>query len=128
MPAYIISGTLTPDATTANTGELAGTYNGQNYWTWTNDAGTWYLYLTEAAVYAIAGQLPAGKAQPAWQGGAAVAGDYLPNPNATGTATVAEYVPPVTEPALTARKYLVITALQSIQAGQEFRLPWSEIE
>jgi len=33
--SYSVSGILSPDATTENTGEPAGTYNGQDYWTWT---------------------------------------------------------------------------------------------
>ena len=42
--AYSVSGTLSPDCTTSNTGEPAGTYNDEDYWTWTNDADTWYLF------------------------------------------------------------------------------------
>lgn len=95
MTAYSVSGTLTPDATTANTGEPAGTFNGQDYWTWTNDAGTWYLLFgTSWRIYK--GSLTPPPFDPWWNRGVAnILGEYSPVIAATGTATVAEYVPPV---------------------------------
>lgn len=49
MARYSVSGTLTPDATTADTGDPAGTHNGQPYWSWTNDEGTWFLWFSQEA-------------------------------------------------------------------------------
>ena len=46
MAHYQIIGDPNPDCTTSDTGDVAGTHNGQPYWSWTNDAGTWYLYYT----------------------------------------------------------------------------------
>jgi len=85
---YAVSGTLSPDATTADTGEAAGTYNGQPYWMWTNDAGTWYLYKPSANWY-IANSLD-GIQTKVWNGGESIVGTYAPDPltGATGTATV----------------------------------------
>ena len=98
MTRYSVSGTLTPDATTADTGEPAGTYNGQPYWTW----GTWYLFLSDLRIigqpsnlWAIADNLDRLEATFVWFGSTGVEGAYTPafgNP-ATGTATVAEYAP-----------------------------------
>ena len=89
MARYSVSGTLSPDATTADTGEAAGTFSGQPYWTWTNDAGTWYLFLN-GANWAIANAFD--RFTKAWYGGPAIAGDYVEDAllGTTGTATVTQ--------------------------------------
>jgi hypothetical protein len=108
MARYSVSGTLSPDATTADTGEAPGVFIGQNYWTWTNDAGTWYLfagtYAGETPTWNVSNLLGLGLGIPIWQGpnSSNPVGDYTPLANATGTATVAE----ITEPA--ADEYYVI--------------------
>ena len=106
MARYAVSGTLSPDATTADTGEPAGTFSGQPYWTWTNDAGTWYLW-TVFGVYLISADPPA-FIQPGlfWQnsvGEYVVPGTYSPVGANTGTATVAEYVAPTPDEYITVR-------------------------
>lgn len=40
----VLTGIADPDCTTADTGEPVGSHNGQDYWTWTNGEGTWYLW------------------------------------------------------------------------------------
>lgn len=128
MPDYTVSGTVTPDCTGDYTD--AGEYNGQRYYTCTNEAGTWFLYSTDSPpfqLWRISAVLGATKGL-CWTQ-SSLLGEYLPAGGAAGTATVAEYVePPPTEAVLTARKYLIFQALQPIQAGQELRIPWSEIE
>lgn len=133
MTRYSVSGTLTPDATTADTGDPAGTHNGQPYWSWTNDAGTWFLWFSQEAFgryrYAINHGLDESLM---WSGSflnPLPIGNYEANLGmCTGLSTVAEYVPPASDPVLTARKFLVIDALQNIQAGQRVMIPWSEVE
>jgi hypothetical protein len=39
--AYSVTGTLTPNATTSNTGEPVGTEQGQPYWDWDTDGPDW---------------------------------------------------------------------------------------
>jgi hypothetical protein len=100
-----ITGTvdLSPDCTTPDTGEPAGTHNGQSYWTWTNDAGTWYLWASinpkggKIYCWYITTQLGT-KTSPRWEGPiqVSVPGVYARYPVIMGqNATVAEYVPPV---------------------------------
>lgn len=106
MMAYAVTGTLTPDAT-GNTGEPAGEYNGQPYWMWTNEAGTWYLYAYAYAfgdswmISKMLGGVPSIPVMPYWRGTPgtpgggmpSVAGSYSPY-GATGTAVVAELASP----------------------------------
>jgi hypothetical protein len=107
----VVTGTpdLSPDCTTPDTGAPAGTYNGYDYWTWTNDAGTWYLWMLPAAlnrygiISAALGVPPAIDGPPGWTYNFRFFPDDYPvasyapqfGSGATGTATVAEYVPPV---------------------------------
>jgi hypothetical protein len=99
MTRYSVSGTLTPDATTPDTGEPAGTYDAQPYWSWTNDAGTWYLWWYFDGIggtWEITNSAP-GPGFPWWVimwTSALLEGEYHANIGAAGTATVAEYVPP----------------------------------
>ena len=116
---YSVSGTLSPDATTADTGVAAGTYNEESYWTWTNDAGTWYLWYWKpffgSSQWSIGPSAPGGLSEIFWirSPGEEVVGDYIDNgPSSTGTATVAEYV----EPAPT--EYAVLTINDGPLAGQ----------
>ena len=46
MTRYSITGDSSPDCSIADTGIRVGTRNGQPYWSWVNDAGTWYLFYT----------------------------------------------------------------------------------
>jgi hypothetical protein len=39
-----IADTISPDTNTADTGSPAGTLNGRNYWAWTADGITYYLF------------------------------------------------------------------------------------
>ena len=89
MATYTISGTLTPDAT-GTTGEPAGVFNGQNYWTWTTEGTAWYLAYNGPR-YVIRNTLGAG-ATGLWISdtiGIDPSGTYIPLINVTGTATVA---------------------------------------
>jgi hypothetical protein len=94
-----VSGTLSPDATTANTGPPAGTHEGQPYWQWTNDAGTWFLSnvnLSGGLQWAITSRLGAfvvGVGSWRRPDNEPAIGEYSPVGSATGIATVAE-VPP----------------------------------
>lgn len=93
---------LSPDCTTPDTGEPAGTYNGQNYWTWTNDAGTWFLWYKRVTfpppgyqkMYISAALGNSYGWQLTITDPAVIIGNYTSNGAYTGTATVAEYVPP----------------------------------
>jgi hypothetical protein len=105
MTRYSVSGTLTPDATIADTGEPAGTVNGQPYWQYQAGGETWRLFYSALAVKWLIcadwngdGAIDErdSKDGPHWTS-AALAGDYIPVGGATGTATVAEYVPPADE-------------------------------
>ena len=121
---YSVSGTLTPDATTADTGVAAGTVEGKPYWTWINDVGTWYLHW----VPLFSGWLIANALFPAmtkaWvRPNEDPVGEYIPlgileQEPVTGNPVVAEYVepPPVAETYITlqihsgpnAGKYIVL--------------------
>lgn len=101
MTRYAVSGEVSPDCTIADTGEPAGEYNGQPYWTWEASGQTWYLSVQIAlspniyhwVISTAVGDVPRGT--PSWyMDGSTPIGDYVPNRDATGTATVAEYVPP----------------------------------
>lgn len=112
MARYSVSGTLTPDATTADTGEPVGVWNGQPYWRWLVGEQEWYLwkYLT---VWVITKALQ-NLMNNAWQNlSGDIPGTYSPITGASGTATVAEYVepPPATE-------YAVLTINDGLFAGQ----------
>lgn len=109
MARYSVSGTLSPDATVADTGEAAGEHNGQPYWSWTNDAGTWYLW-SSTVKGVISWYLSPTLGSSMWTGPASVGatpnGDYLPPrfpPGITGTASVAEYVEPSAPECITLR-------------------------
>jgi hypothetical protein len=117
---YSVSGTLDPDATTANTGPAAGTYNGQSYWSWLVGEQEWFLWWGSGGLqWFIARQLggPISRGTPHFNRFAltgdpldGIAGDYTPI-DATGTATVAEYVAPPAE-------YAVLTINDGPLAGQ----------
>jgi len=118
MTRYSVSGILTPDATTADTGVAAGTHNGQPYWEW-ND---WYLLAagTPGRTYwVIANRLSQGfienSSDRVWRvtSGGPI-GEYNPvaNMGTIGTATVAE----ITEP--TPTEYAVLTINDGPLAGQ----------
>lgn len=97
MAAYSVSGTLIPDATTPNTGEPAGTLNGQPYWTW----GVWFLYWKpgKTNLWRISQELD-GDSVAGWtretDDPTDVIGMYQPF-TTEGTAIVAEYVEPEEE-------------------------------
>jgi len=119
MTRYSVSGTLSPDATTADTGEPAGQFGGHPYWSW----GEWYLFnagVFGSSVWVVANRLSvslvAGGVDRAWQ--AAVggpAGEYNPmvGMGTAGTATVAEYVAPPTP-----TEYAVLTINDGPLAGE----------
>jgi len=110
MARYSVSGTLTPDATTADTGEPAGTFGGQPYWRWLVGEQEWFLFyrpefsfppFVNAERWVIGNELntPAGFDSLEWHRlSNEIAGDYAPS-GTTGTATVAEITgpPPATE-------------------------------
>jgi len=91
---------LSPDCTTPDTGEPAGMYQEQLYWTWTNEAGTWYLRWDNTPErYMIVSQADIVWMDPHWVstgGDFDLLGTYTPAAGAIGTAIVAEYVPPAT--------------------------------
>lgn len=100
--AYSVSGTLSPVCSTENTGVPAGVYDGESYWTWTNDAGTWYLSKwggnllnPDLITWGIGPRLGiSGISEAGWQSDeqseTGPVGSYSPNPDASGTATVTE--------------------------------------
>jgi hypothetical protein len=111
-----ISGTVSPDCTTPDTGEPAGQYNGQDYWTWEAGGQAWALFASEVSgksgeviQWAIQQTAPGVLVEPYWissvpEGGAAT-GTYSPVPLVSGNlVTVTEYTPP--EPP--ADEYLVV--------------------
>lgn len=76
------------------TGEPTGIYNGQSYWTWTNDTGTWFLFFD--TVWLLGTKLgPDAINFPLWVNfGDGVVGFYNGgNYGSVGDITVAEYVP-----------------------------------
>lgn len=135
MTRYAITGTpdISPDCTTPDTGEPAGERNGQPYWMWTNEAGTWYLskwaenMMNPASVTWGIGPrfgISVG-AEPGWQADerseTGPAGTYSPNESATGTATVAEYVPPTSDPRLRGVLKLLITHVNGTELNPSKR-------
>lgn len=94
MTRYSVTGTITPNATTpTNTGEPAGTFNDQPYWSWTNDAGTWYLWsrLDRGVRWWYVSESTGSLAAAYWGLRTnSPAGNYVPKSPATGTATVSE--------------------------------------
>jgi len=100
MTRYSVSGTLTPDATTADTGVAAGTISGESYWAWKASGQTWWLQWTGTewllcADWNVDGLVNAeDRVAGAYWTNANMLGEYTPANGATGTATVAEYVPP----------------------------------
>lgn len=104
MTRLAVSGTLSPDASTADTGEPAGAFNSADYWSWTNDGGTWYLWYDSLNKWVISDSLGAGP----FQGRAGwgllegqVVGVYSILVGVTGIATVAEYVAPTPDKYIT---------------------------
>jgi hypothetical protein len=106
-----ISGTVTPDCTTLDTGEPAGIWENYEYWTWAAGGLTFYLYRLgslETNRYAIYTSLTTGI--PAlvlgdgfWLGQSGIGkppgpapllGNYSPQGGMSGTVTVTEYTPP----------------------------------
>jgi len=121
MTAYGVRGTLVPDATTENTGEPKGLCdNGYSYWEWTNEAGTWQLkWDTTPEKYCISkdGLGPSGE-NPCWTntgGELDVEGDYIPVTFASGTASVAEYEAPSTDPTLRGSLLLLISHVNGVE-------------
>jgi len=109
MTAYAVTGTLSPDVTTANTGEPDGYFGDPPYWQWLVGETLWILSYTQT----IEGPKPTttydnwfidtlfGGGSPWYwlkktvaDGSPDPVGEYAPMNSATGTATVAEYVPP----------------------------------
>jgi hypothetical protein len=108
-----VSGTLVPDATTADTGVAAGIHNEEPYWSWTNDAETWYLWWGGTG-WNIGNAL--GGATLVWiRPDVNIVGEYFPIGSTTGTATVAEYEEP---PAPGSEKLLVLEWLTGPHAGK----------
>ncbi len=92
---YAISGELSPDCTVGDTGESAGTVNGQPYWEWVAGGVTYYLCnATELfgvmwGITTVLGSFP--QQGPYWMKDgeeAEILGDYAPGGGAAGTATV----------------------------------------
>lgn len=121
MTAYVVTGTLNPDAATENTGEPAGVSGGFPYWSWTNDAGTWYMYYSpDFFGWWIGPVLGVDYPPNAWSGSgpegpSAPVGTYSPTGSYTGTCEVTEYVPPP-EPAV--EKILSLEILVGPNAGK----------
>lgn len=107
MARLAVSGTLNPDASTADTGEPAGEFNSAEYWSWTNDGGTWYLWYDlpnnkwvisdSLGVSPFLGQFGWGLLE------GQVVGAYSMLVGVTGIATVAEYVAPTPDEYITVR-------------------------
>lgn len=99
MTRYSVSGTLNPNATTPDTGEPAGTYGGKSYWQWVKDGTTYRMYWFFVNWIITSAELGANPGTYWWLPNPpppdAPAGAYSAGGSATGTATVAEYVPPV---------------------------------
>jgi len=98
MTRYSVSGTANPDCTVADTGEAAGEFAGQPYWSWANANGTWYLW-TVFGSYVIS-STPPEFASPSvwWMNGVAnnvVLGTYSPQAGTSGVIDVTEYDSPV---------------------------------
>lgn len=92
-----IIGTLTPDATIADTGDPVGTYNSQPYWSWSAGGHTWYLFFQPGfagSQWVIGASPPAALYAASWIGGQGVpTGEYSPEIIASGVLTVAEVSP-----------------------------------
>jgi len=86
--AYSVSGTLTPDATTTNTGEPVGSYGSLPYWSWSAGGHTWYLWKWMGFAYVITETLGTWGGPYAWFGHSSVIGSYTRDYSSTGTATV----------------------------------------
>ena len=95
-----ITGTVTPDCTIANTGDPAGTLNGESYWAWTAGGQEWWLQWTGTEWLLCADWNGDGQVNVqdldlgAYWTNANMLGEYTPTNGATGTATVAEYAEP----------------------------------
>jgi hypothetical protein len=118
---------------TADTGPVAGTFNGQSYWTWAVGGTSYYLW------YVLGGGFPPTiywriSTDLSWDGngwqrsGAFIdyLGDYAPQGTAEGTATVAEYVPPVAtsvEVVMGAQGKVVIDGATEVSIGGNVVFP-----
>jgi hypothetical protein len=102
-----VSGTLSPDASTANTGPPAGEFGGKDYWEWDAGGETWYLHVVGIVGmqrWAITSRLALAHAvehgDRTWlhlgEFEDGPAGEYESGLETTGVATVAE-VPPEPE-------------------------------
>ena len=117
MTAYSVTGTTSPDCTTASTGEPAGTYGGEPYWSWVNGATTWYLWfdLGIGGWWWISATPPGDSFEDAWgQILGTVTGLYAPYTGLfySGDSTIAEYIPPA------ASTYATLTIADGPLAGQ----------
>lgn len=93
MAAYSVQGTVTPDSTTLSTGQPAGEHNGKDYWEWTTDGTTWFLWWNGSNIWFVSTVLGTLTPVGAWYRQAtSIQGEYIPFPTsgATGTLTVAE--------------------------------------
>lgn len=117
-----ISGTVSPDCTTLDTGEPAGTHSGYDYWTWEAGEQEWFLAFVPADgkagtpdFWSISLGLPdsTNYTDVRWRlDSAVVSGNYLPIRDATGTVIVTEYTPPA------ATTYATLTITDGPLAGQ----------
>lgn len=123
MPDYTVTGTVTPDCTGDYTD--AGEYNGQRYYTCTNDAGTWYmLYRADTRWYIVLDSNGDGQITTAdlllphfvtEAGSTNPAQNYKAQAGASGTAVAAEYVSPTVNPRLSGVLSLVISHVNGLE-------------
>lgn len=98
MPNKQVTGSLSPDATVAHTGEPAGMHGGAMYWEYTGaDGQTWKIFKSIGfGLWMINRQFVddfsmfGNPTAPGWYGPATVDGVYSPFQFATGNATVAD--------------------------------------
>lgn len=124
MPDCTVTGTVTPDCTGDYTD--AGEYNGQRYYTCTNEAGTWYLwFLASKDELRWSISVTLGETLPAtWMkvGSLSPIGIYVAGEPYSGAATVAEYVAPSSNPRLSGVLQLIITNVNGLELNPAKRL------
>ena len=97
-----VSGAPSPDCTTVDTGVAAGVYNGEPYWSWTNEAGTWYLQKSTVSTWwLILSTLGGDWTDRWWFTSGPIGSNYQPSGSYSGVVAVAEYVAPPPETFLT---------------------------
>jgi hypothetical protein len=122
MARYSVSGDVTPDCTTADTGEQAGSQGGLPNWRWLAGGQEWWLQATGTGWLLCVDYNGDGFLNfqdsisgPNWQSAGTDGkppGEYTPSNGASGTVIVAEYVePPPTE-------YAVLTINDGPLAGE----------